>query len=317
MAGPLTGIIVIWKFTRVKIKEQFTRTLIFNIVGFFFIFVVLSFKNRIEAHWTAAIIPMLMMVTYPLIKADTKAKHWFVRLALPIVVLMILARIYLSVDAIPNIGDIKITFYRREAVAKEIKQLAQGKKVGFFNNYAAASNYTFYTGDTAILLSTPLYRYCQYDIWNEEEFANEEPVFAVTPGRMNTKNLREFVTGEIAGTLKIEEFQPLTGLEITCNQITKQNNILILQVILFNSTSRNIFTNHLSKPVLALIQEGKEITSVLLDQSDKTVILPGEKANLTIQVPVTLFEESDSFILCTRTKENIRGEAQVVKPEQQ
>ncbi|HZH71006.1 MAG TPA: glycosyltransferase family 39 protein [Mariniphaga sp.] len=315
MAGPLTGVLVIWKFTKVKIQDQFSRTLVFNIIGFFFIFVLLSFKNRIEAHWTAAVIPMLMMLTYPMIKEDKKAKRWFTRLALPIVVLMILARIYLSVDAIPNFGDIKITFYRREAVAKEIKQLAQGKKVGFFNNYAAASNYTFYTGDTAILLSTPQYRYCQYDLWNEEKYAHGEPVFAVTPGRMNTTNQREWITGEESGTLNIEEFQPLTGIILSHNQISQQNNKLLVKVTLSNKTSSTVYTDHVSQPVLVVMQEGKEITATLLKYADKSAIKPGEHAIITIQVPVTLFDEDKPFVIYTRSKENIRGELLAINPE--
>jgi hypothetical protein len=151
MAGPLTGILVLWKFSGFKIKSDFDRALVFNVIGFYGIFFVLSFKNRIEAHWTAAIMPMLMLATYRLIIDDKRIKWWFVRLAFPVIILMLAYRVYLAVDALPNVGHAKITFYQREASALEIKQLADGKKVGFFDNYAAISNYIFYTGDSAVL----------------------------------------------------------------------------------------------------------------------------------------------------------------------
>jgi hypothetical protein len=94
--------------------------------------------------------PMLMLATYSLIKNDIKIKKWFKRLAVRLLLLLFLFRIYLALDVIPNVGYTKITFYNREAHALEIKELAQGKKVGFFDNYAAISNYIFYTGDSAV-----------------------------------------------------------------------------------------------------------------------------------------------------------------------
>ena len=139
----------------------------------------MSFKNRIELHWIAAIIPMLMILTYPLINQDPGIKKWFIRLSLPAIMLIILFRIYIALDFIPNLGHLKITFYQRKASAMEIKTMAGGKKVGFFNNYAAASNYAFYTGDPVVHFSTPDYRFCQYDLWDDESYARGEPVRSV------------------------------------------------------------------------------------------------------------------------------------------
>ena len=314
MAGPLTGVLVLWKFFKIKIKDLFTRMLMFNIIGFFFIFVLLSFKNRIEAHWTAAVIPMLMMLTYTPIKTDELTKRWFKRLALPVIILMFLARIYLAADAIPNIGKIKITFYRREAIAKEIKQLAEGKKVGFYNNYAAASNYTFYTGDTAVLLSTPLYRYCQYDLWDEEKYAHGEPVFAVLPHQMNPENKVRMVTGEISGFILIEEFQPLTGLEISDYKAVMKNGNLFFDVTLHNTTKNIIQTSHSSEPVIAIMQNSREVASFPLSLSNTETISPEEQATLSFAVKSSTLDPDAAFVFFTRTKENIRGEILAVHP---
>ena len=131
MAGPLTGVLVFWKLSKFKVKSDFQRALIFNILGFYILFFLLSFKNRIEAHWSAAIMPMLMMVTYPLISGDPKVKLWFKRLAVPVIILMFIYRIYLALDVIPNVGHAKITFYNRKASALEIKEKAGGRKSRF------------------------------------------------------------------------------------------------------------------------------------------------------------------------------------------
>lgn len=315
MAGPITGFLVLWKLSKVRLKGDFNRALIFNVVGFYSFLFLLSFKNRIEAHWTAAIIPMLMILTYPLLKHDERVKRWFIQIAFPVVVLMFLFRIYLAIDAIPNVGHTKITFYQRKASAMEIKNMANGMKVGFFNNYAATSNYIFYTGDSAVHLSTPGYRYCQYDLWNEEQFAAGEPVFAIQSKHMDPPNLTKMVTGEFKGNITIQEFQPLTGLEISeYNLVTKEDELYIT-VTLTNNTGRVIHTNHPSDPVLAIMQHDAEIVEMPLGQTGREVINPREQAKLTLTLSKTDIEPDTPFALYTRSKEDVRGELIAINPE--
>ncbi len=313
MAGPLTGVLVLWKLTKFKVRSKFERALIFNIIGFYSIFFILSFKNRIEAHWTAAIMPMLMLATYPLIKNDPLIKLWFKRLALPVIILMMLFRFYLAADFIPNVGHTKITFYNREASALEIKKMAEGKKVGFFNNYAAISNYIFYTGDSAVHLSTPLYRFCQYDLWNEEQYAHGDPVFAIQSKHMNPPNLTRLVTGQMRGHITIEAFQPLTGLEIY-NEITQQSTgDYSFKIMLHNTTDRALFTEHVSFPVLAIMQNSTEVVVIPLHKTDEKTIEPGAQASLLFTVSSEKLNMNEPFIVYTRSKEDIRGELVVVK----
>jgi hypothetical protein len=309
MAGPLTGVLIFRKLTKFKIKNDFDRALVFNIIGFYTVLFLLSFKNRIEAHWVAAIMPMLMMATYPLIKNDLKIKTWFKRLAVPVIVLFLLFRIYLALDVIPNVGYTKITFYNREAHALEIKELAQGKKVGFFDNYAAVSNYIFYTGDSAVHLSTPTYRFNQYDLWDEENFAEGEPVFAVQSKHLNPPNLRRMATGQERGFFVIERFQSLKGLEIAVLNTTEKSDSLRFEVSLHNNNSHAISVNHESSPVLAVMQNRAEIAVMtLVSALNQRKIEPGENVVATLTVPMDKIEAGFPVTIYTRSKENVRGE---------
>lgn len=314
MAGPLTGVLVFWKLTKFKIKNEFDRALVFNIVGFYAVLFLLSFKNRIEAHWIAAIMPMLMLISYPLIKNDLKIKKWFKRLAVPIIGLLLLFRIYLAMDAIPNVGYTKITFYNREAHALEIKELAQGKKVGFFDNYAAVSNYIFYTGDSAVLLSTPTYRFNQYDLWNEEKYAKDKPLFAIQSKHLNPPNLQRMKTGETKGFIVIEKFQSLKGLEIKVLNTAKTDGFYDFAVRLTNNNTHSILTDHVSKPVLAIMQNRNEMTAISLDSYlNQQIIEPGEEVVINMKV---IQEKTDSeipVVIYTRSKENVRGEIVSIK----
>jgi hypothetical protein len=309
MAGPLTGVLIFWKLTHFKIKNEFDRALVFNIVGFYIVLFLLSFKNRIEAHWVAAIMPMLMLATYPLIKNDFKIKMWFKRLAIPVIVLLLLFRIYLALDVIPNVGYTKITFYNREAHALEIKELAQGKKVGFFDNYAAVSNYIFYTGDSAVHLSTPTYRFNQFDLWDEEKFAEGDPVFVIQSKHLNPPNLRRMATGQERGFFVVEKFQSLKGLEIEVLNKVKKDGVFYFEVSLRNNNSHSILTSHVSKPVLAVMQDRTEIAAIpLFSALNQQKIEPQEEVTVTFSVPKEKIEPGIPVTIYTRSKENIRGE---------
>jgi len=309
MAGPLTGVLVFWKLRKIRIQNQFQRTLLYNILGFIILFFVMSFKNRIEAHWIAAIIPMLILATYPLFSNNSKIKLWFRRLAIPTIILILFFRIYIAFDIIPNVANSKITFFNREASALEIQQKADGKKVGFFNNYAAVSNYIFYTGDSAVHLSTPDYRFNQYDLWNDEKYAEGEPLFAVQSKHLNPPNLTQIVTGELKGFVTIEKFQSLNGLEIKWNKTVQSDNEFEFHFTLTNTNSHPLFTDHISEPCLAIMQNRIELATVPLKNSSEPIkILPDGKAEIQIAIVKDQLSENEPLLFFIRSKDNVRGE---------
>lgn len=314
VAGPLSGILVFWKLSKIKPEMLFQSALIFNIIGFIALFFVMSFKNRIEIHWLAAIIPMIMILSYPMISGDPKIKKWFIRLSLPVIVLFFLYRIYLALDVIPNIGNLKITFYNRESNAMQIKQMAGEKTVGFYNNYAAISNYMFYTGDSAVYLTTHEYRFCQYDLWNFEQFAHGKTIMAIQSKHMNPTNLTPMTTGEIKGFIVLNDFQSLKGLLIHINSFEETVEKILFDISLENSTYSTIFTRHASEPAIVIAQHNNVLCdSKLAELIPFSEIPPGKKVNFQIAIPKKLMNENNSLTVYTKTKENYRGELVPVK----
>lgn len=314
VAGPLSGVLVFLKLIKIKIESPFQRALIFNIIGFIALFFVMSFKNRIEIHWLAAIIPMIIILSYPLISKDPKTRKWFVRLSLPVIVIFFLFRIYLALDIIPNIGHLKITFYNRKSNALQIKQMAEGKTVGFYNNYAAISNYIFYTGDSAVYLSTPEYRFCQYDLWNFDQFAHGKTVMAIQSKHMNPPNLTQMTTGETKGYVVIDDFQSLKGLLIHVDKITDTGENLVFSINLENTKKYPIITRHSSEPTLVVAQHNNVLLDTKLAEiiSNKE-ISPGQKVNFQVNIPQKTGVKENSLTIYTKTKQNFRGELIPVK----
>ncbi|MGE0020355.1 MAG: ArnT family glycosyltransferase [Draconibacterium sp.] len=314
VTGPFSGFIVLRKLLKVKPENHFERALVFNISGFILLFLVMSFKNRIEIHWLSAIIPMIIFLTYPLIKENKKTKLWFTRLAIPVILLLVLFRVYIAFDIIPNVGNLKITFYNRQKSAFEIKEMAQGRKVGFFNNYAATSNYIFYTRDQAIHLSTPTYRFCQYDLWDDEKSARNQDIFAIQHKSLNSPDLVNISTGEQKGIVAINQFQPLTGLDITITSILKNQEYLEIVCTLTNTNDFIISTLHNSEPVLAVMCNKAEIASFPLSiSSEPEEIKPQSNATIRCLIPRHLIQDNYKLQIYTRSKENIRGQIKSVE----
>ncbi len=309
VAGPFSGVLVYWKLRKVKIENQFKRALLFNIIGFIALFFVMSFKNRIEIHWLAAIIPMLMILAYPLISNNLKTRQWFIRLSLPVIVLLFLFRIYLALDIIPNIGNLKITFYNRKSNAFQIKEMADGKTVGFYNNYAAISNYMFYTGDSAVYLSTPGYRFCQYNLWNYQKFAEGKAILAIQSKHMNPPNLTKMTTGETKGYIIIPNFQTLKDLDCTINKITSSGDSLSFDLTLTNNNNFPLFVNHISNPSLVLSQNNNQIEAIPLSELIlNNIIKPKSKENIQLKISQNNVLPEAPLVFYTTTKENYLGE---------
>ncbi len=308
MMGPLTFPIIIWALTKFRVnKSDFNRVILYNILGFFIVLFFMSFKNRIEAHWTVVITPLIMLATYPVIKNDEKARKWFKRLATPALILFLCFRFYLAADFLPEIGKAKSGFYKRAASSAQVKEMANGRRVASFNNFAFPGIYEFYTGDKALHLASPGYRFCQFDLTQDEHAFDGDSLFIIVPDRMGPKNLIKLVNGKKIDTLCVSSFQSLKGLQLQVKQVTQTDSLTNFQLLLDNKTGKTIRFKHVSQPAIAFMQNNKELFSVpLMNYSDQ--IAPDDTLQLTIPVLFYKTHQSSKMVIYTRTKEENRGE---------
>ncbi|TNF45398.1 MAG: hypothetical protein EP310_01670 [Bacteroidetes bacterium] len=311
VAGPLSGLIVFYSLSKFKINgDAFKRAIIFSVLGFYIFFFFMSFKNRIEAHYTTAITPLLMIATYPVISNNPALKKWFKRLALPVVVLFFLVRVYLAADFLPNYGEIKISFYNHKAAAEEVKKMADGKMVASFNNFAFAGIHKFYTGDPVIHMATPGYRYCQFDLWDEETLGEGKPLLVYIPDRMDTTNNITFANGRKARIIEIPEFQSLKHLALELSNISILNDSIKMQVTLTNGFGYNLKFNHPSMPLIGFTQpKQNEISATPIFQiTGKELLTPGGKVSFQYSVPLNQVDQKQPVLIFTQTAERNRGQ---------
>lgn len=316
IAGPLTGLLVFYGLTKFKTKNNlFNRAILFSILGFYSLFFVMSFRNRIEAHWTSVITPLLIIATYPIISSNPVLKKWFIRLSLPMVIIFFLFRFYLAANFIPDVGKIKVMYYNKLAAANEIKKLARGKKVASFNNFEFPATYEFYTGDPVIHMATPEYRFCQFDLWNEEDAGEGDSLFIVIPDRMDPTNLITLANEKKVKTMVTPKFQSLKLLSVSKNQVTQLINKLLVTVTLTNNADHSIVFDHPSKPVIGFMQFKNEISrSSLFEITGKKQILPSEQITFTYEIPVALIDTTQAIVVYTATMERNRGNMFTIDP---
>lgn len=310
VAGPLTGLIVFFGLSKFKINgDPFKRAIIFSVLGFYIFFFLMSFKNRIEAHYTTAITPLLMIATYPIISNKPVLKKWFTRLALPVVVILFIFRFYLAADFIPNYKQFKISFYNHKETAEQIRKMADGKQVASFNNFDFPGTYQFYTGDPVIHLASPGYRFCQYDLWDEESVAEGDSLFIIIPDRMDNTDLIQLKNGKMVKTIVIPEFQSLKQLDLNYSNVTLINDSLNMQITLTNLSDHSIKFNNSSMPLIGFNQHKKDeiLTTPLLQITGKEQLEPKEQVSFYYSVPLNLVDTKNSILIFTQTKERNRG----------
>ena len=318
MAGPLTGVLVFYSLRKFRAgQDPFKRAVLFSIVGFYALFFILSFWNRIEAHWTTAITPLLMIASYPVISTNPVTKKWFKRLALPVVVLFFVFRFYMAADFIPNKGGLKLGFYNRGATSKQIQDLAGGRKVAFFDNFASPGMYEFYTGDPAVLLSTPGYRYCQFDLWDDEAYGEGDSLFVVIPDRMEATNLIRLANGKRITSVITPQFQSLKKLDLEIEDLQAKGDALVVSVKLINHSAKIILLKHPSQPAIGYMKDNRDVErSTLYQLTSKEELLPEEQLVFKYEIPIVDIDPEKQIIIYLQTIERNRGEMIAISKEQ-
>ncbi len=176
LPGTITAILLWYYGFRAKPKTLFDRALMFNLVGIYLFFFVMSFKSRIEANWTVPVFIPLIILAYQESYLNKKAKKLYGIFFSISLVIIFAARIFLLVDFLPGSSGFKPEFHKWDKWAQQIHQVAGDLPVIFENSYQKPSKYEFYTKETAFTINTPSYRKSIFDYRNTENELQGEKV---------------------------------------------------------------------------------------------------------------------------------------------
>ncbi len=160
-----------------RVKDPFSRILKFNIIGILVFFFLASFRMHIEANWTVCLAFPIIYLSYHGFESSEKLRRWLKILAIPTILIIVIARIFIVYDFLPEKYQRKNEFHGWDGWAQQVERLAGDRPVVFMNSYQKASKYAFFTDRFAHTFNSVRYRKNQYDLWDNEERVQGEEVF--------------------------------------------------------------------------------------------------------------------------------------------
>lgn len=180
--GPLTGFVFFYTMLKIKSRNSFEKTLKFIFWTIYIFFFIMTFKGRVEPHWTfIAIIPALYF-GYEFLETAGFKKIILVLVFGTSILLIIVCRILILSNFIISkdmpISSISEQFHNKEFMFL-IKKKAGNNIVAFMNSYQKASLYNFYTSKVAFSINNIMGRKNQFDLWECEDLYRGKKVMVV------------------------------------------------------------------------------------------------------------------------------------------
>jgi hypothetical protein len=185
LAGPLAGFILLPAAFMYKVKNQNEKALKFTLIGFYLVFLISSFRGKVEVNWPMpALIPLIVLSHQFIIDKISWIKP--LRIIAFVSLLLILAgRLYLVVDIGPE-NAIKKRFHNNKAWAKAIAEKTGDIPVVFNNSYQRASLFWFYSGKQSHSHNPYWDRRNNYNFWPTESNLLGKKVFIADIYGLNT-----------------------------------------------------------------------------------------------------------------------------------
>ena len=250
LAGPFSGILIIWLAFKFQPKDQFHKTLKYIVFGFYLFFLIYCFKGRVEAHWTSVSTIALIIISYKELQNHKKIKNIIFYLLAPSIFLLFIARIILAVDYLDDKISFKSDFINMDEWANELDSIAEGNPILFTNKYHNLSIYSF--SKERWIPGAPHYnsRFSQVDLNRIDSIYNGEKVFALNHGsekRWKAKNGLKY-----RGSF-INDYYSYVGLEIDSINLFNSNDSIFLAFRLTNPTNKDFLLKKDKNQKLKLI----------------------------------------------------------------
>jgi hypothetical protein len=183
LINPFLFIPVIYFMIRYKPENKYERSLMFVAFGSLLLPFLLMIKGRVEANWTIAGLIPVFIISYRIFE-NRKKIHWYLYYSAGVSVLIIIIfRILLIHDFLPEKYRVLLRSFSGEwkAYSGEISKLAGNRPVVFIGSYQEPSQYMFYTGKEAFSFNNYLYRSNQFDLEGIEKTLQGRDILVVTP----------------------------------------------------------------------------------------------------------------------------------------
>lgn len=157
----VTGPVIFLLFSILyKPENDFQKALKFNVIGIFSFFLLSSFKEMINVHWTAIAWPAMVCLTYLYITKLVRNKKWINSLLAINIILVIVFRINFvgNFFKVPNFND-----KNPQLLTSVLKSKAKGYPLVFKDMYNEPSYFMFYGHQECFAVNNLWYKKTQFN----------------------------------------------------------------------------------------------------------------------------------------------------------
>lgn len=297
--GPIISLLFFFKVISVRVKDKLSRAHLFNFSGVLLFFVVSSFKNTVEPHWTLIAGVSYIVLFMTLIRNSSyKFRTLFLKLAYVNIGLILLARVLFLLPQSPfHLLKHYSSFFWGKEWAKDIYAKAGGKPVVFTNAYATASLYNFYHPDaTAYGYSTRQYRKTNFSLSTLDCAFDGKEVLIFTEQALSADTSLKVRSRYRNGYLIPVQYKCINALKIKAISLPKQlkageTGMAIIE--LENTGNRPVEAQELKVDYAFFISKFNFINSTNAFILPDAVLEPGYKKRISL--PLTAPPVADDY----------------------
>ena len=258
--------IIIYKafFKGIKNKNIFYRGLNAIVLGFFFFFLIASYRGHVQAQWIAPIMLPLILITFNYLVEHKKNIRLFCYLAITNIIIIVFARIVLAND---GILPVRLDFHGNKEWTLKVKGLTKNSEKLFINSFQNASIYWFYTKEKVHYEKNYLGRKNQYGYLPDNDVFSSDSIAYITRISKEYSEIKMKSSGKDSIFISfIKNYKPLFDVEINfTNAVNLEFNTSMkksYEAVIKNPYSFDISTKEIEVHVVFQNKKGNEKYSI-------------------------------------------------------
>ena len=298
--GPLISLLFFYNIRRVKATDKLMRAHLFNFIGVVLFFVLSSFKNNVEPHWTLIAGVSYVVLFLSLIKnGNLKFRKVFLKTACANIGLILLARVLFLVNPSPfQLIDHFNTLFWGKQWAKELYVKAGSTPVIFPDSYAMPALYQYYNPQVETYgYNTKRYRKTNYSLYNDDCVYTGRRVYVFSDTAQHMDKIQAICTKYSSGFLiPIESYHCASPLKIQAIGWPKQfrrGETKMITVQIMNTGLNNINARDMRLDYAFFVAKNQFTNATASYLLPDTLLAPGY--NKLIKIPVTAPADHNAY----------------------
>ena len=283
-------------FKGIKNKNIFYKGLNSIVLGFFFFFLIASYRGHVQAQWIAPIMLPLIIITFDYLIQYKKNIRVFCYLAITNIIIILFARIIIANECII---PAKLDFHGNKQWTLKVKKLTENSDKLFINSFQNASIYWFYTKEKVHYQKNYLGRKNQYGYIPGNDVFLSDSIAYITRISKEYSEIKMKSSGKDSIFISfLKGYKPLFDIEIN---FSKLSNIEFntswkksYDIVINNPYSFDINTEDIMVEVAFQNKKGNEKYSIPAKINTSTIKAMSEQ-NISMEVDGSLIYNIEEY----------------------